>query len=251
MKKKKLAHRLIELSGYAALRINRGAYNQDGLYSIHNHEFMQDPQFVKAYSRGIAATQDDYQWHWRVHVGLWAAHAASLLKGDFVECGVNRGFLSSAIMEYLDWDTLGRTFYLMDTFSGLDARFVSEVERNRGVMGRNKDDFYTHDLASVTKNFSQWRNVKIVAGAIPDTLVGVDSEQLAYLHIDMNCAPPEVAALKHFWPRLVPGAVVLLDDYAYKNFELQKAAMDVVAAEKGVKILSLPTGQGLLMKPMR
>jgi SAM-dependent methyltransferase len=93
-------------------------YDQDGLRSIHNHEFMDDPVFQRAYERGTQAAGQDYQWHWRVHVGLWIAKRASLLDGDFVECGVNRGFLSSAIMSYLNWDSLGKQFYLLDTFKG-------------------------------------------------------------------------------------------------------------------------------------
>src|SRR5262249_47604202 len=64
-------------------------YDQGGLRSIHNHEFMDDPAFRKAYQRGIRAAGDDYRWHWRVHVGLWAAACAARLEGDFVECGVN------------------------------------------------------------------------------------------------------------------------------------------------------------------
>lgn len=67
---------------------------------------------------------------------------------------------------------------------------------------------------------------------------------MAYLHIDMNCAPPEVAALRFFWPRLTPGAFVLLDDYANRGRDEQRRAMDEVAAEFGVKICTLPTGQG-------
>ena len=47
----------------------------------------------------------------------------------------------------------------------------------------------------------------------------------------------------------MPGALILLDDYAYKGGELQKAAMDDAAAAKNVKFLSLPTGHGLLVKP--
>ena len=65
-------------------------YDQDGLFSIHNHEFMADPDFIRAYARGVKAVGGvDYQWHWRVHVGLWAAANAAKRPGDFVECGVN------------------------------------------------------------------------------------------------------------------------------------------------------------------
>jgi len=249
VKKKKLIRRLFELSGWTVSKIRSEAYDQDNLYTFHNHEFMVEPAFAKAYQRGVQAADDDYHWHWRVHVGLWAATGASKLAGDFVECGVNRGFLSSAIMDHLRWDELGKTFYLMDTFSGIDERYITAEERAGGILERNRSEFYTTNLESVRKNFAQWTNVKIIAGAIPETLAAVESERVAYLHLDMNCAPPEVAAFEHFWDRLVPGAFVLLDDYAYKGFESQKVAMDGAAQKVNVKILSLPTGQGLLLKP--
>jgi hypothetical protein len=187
-------------------------------------------------------------------VGLWVAYSASKLPGDFIECGVNRGFLSSAIMQYLNWDSLQKTFYLLDTFGGLDERYVSDVEKKlRNAMSKNKrllrSGFYTTNVDAVRANFSQWQNIRIVVGSVPDTLSEVQADRVAYLHMDMNCAPPEVAALTYFWDRLVSGAFVLLDDYAYSGSELQKAAMDELAAARNVKILSLPTGQGLLIKP--
>lgn len=230
-------------------------YDQDGLRSIHNHEFMNDPSFMKAYERGVRATGQDYQWHWRVHVGLWAAVCASKLDGDFVECGVNRGFLSSAIMAHLDWDNVGKHFYLLDTFRGIDDRFVSEEEAASGRMEKNwkhlATGFYVQGIGEVRENFSEWKNVSLIEGSIPETLPQVSTEKIAFLHIDMNCSPPEVAAARFFWDRLVPGAFVLLDDYAYHGYRSQKVAMDDFASEKRHNILSLPTGQGLLIKSAR
>jgi hypothetical protein len=233
----------------------RFSYNADGLKSIHCSDYLQDASFIKAYQRGVKAIggTDEYRWHWRVHVGLWAAYSASTLDGDFVECGVNKGFLSSAIMEYLDWDSLDKTFYLLDTFTGLDDRFVTAEEAKGGAMKKSNKwisrGFYTSDVESVKENFSQWKNVRIIQGAIPETLPNVDSTKLAYLHLDMNCSPPEVAAANWFWDRLVPGAFILMDDYAYCGYHTQKTGMDKFATQKGVRICSLPTGQGLLMKP--
>ena len=40
-----------------------------------------------------------------------------------------------------------------------------------------------------------------------------------------------------------------LDDYAYRGYRPQKVAMDRFAQAKANNILSLPTGQGLLIKP--
>ncbi|MEO7673943.1 MAG: TylF/MycF/NovP-related O-methyltransferase, partial [Pyrinomonadaceae bacterium] len=223
-------------------------YDRDGLISVHNHDFMADPSFQKAYARGVLAA-GDYGWQWRVHIGLWAAKTCARLDGDFVECGVNRGFLSSAIMEYLDWDATGKTFYLLDTFAGLDDRQisgdVSAAKRNEKHLA---EGFYVHNAESVRANFSEWKNVRIIEGPVPDTLDEIEAAKIAYLHLDMNSAPPEVAAFNSLWNRLVPGAIVLLDDYAYYGYEAQKIAMDQAAAAKGIDIASLPTGQGLAIK---
>ena len=64
----------------------------------------------------------------------------------------------------------------------------------------------------------------------------------------MNCAPPEIEAIRYLWPKLVGGGIVLLDDYAYVGYHHQKKAMDEFANSVGVEIVSLPTGQGLLIK---
>jgi hypothetical protein len=60
----------------------------------------------------------------------------------------------------------------------------------------------------------------------------------------MNCSMPEIAAIQFFWERLVPGAFVLLDDYAYYGYLSQKIAMDEFAHEKGAKFCHCPLARG-------
>jgi len=245
---------LFKRCGFILLRDRPYIYNQDGLFSIHNHDFITDPAFIKAYQRGIKASDGvDSLFHWRVHVVLWVAQAASKLPGDFVECGVNKGFYSSAIMQYLDWNSLDKKFFLLDTFNGIDERFVNDEEKRLGRLEINQrvldQGGYELNVESVRKNFSEWERVQIIQGAVPETLRQVDTEQVAYLHLDMNCAIPEVAATEFFWPRLVPGGFVLFDDYAYAGFEPQHSALNKFADSKRIKVMSLPTGQGLVCKP--
>ena len=40
-------------------------------------------------------------------------------------------------MDYLDWDSLGRHFYLLDTFKGIDKRFTSAQDKAAGVVEKN------------------------------------------------------------------------------------------------------------------
>lgn len=73
--------------------------------------------------------------------------------------------------------------------------------------------------------------------------------RVCYLSLDMNCAAPEIAAAEYFWDKLVPGAVIVLDDYGWQKHDEQQPAFDRFAREKGVMVLLLPTGQGLIFKP--
>jgi hypothetical protein len=237
--------------GYAFVPLaeNEGLYDVDGLITIHNHDFIKDPAFQSAYARGVKAA-GEYHWKWRVHIGLWAASTASRLPGDFLECGVNRGFLSTAIMSYLDWDSTGKTFYLVDTFAGLDDKLISdgsvtESERNRMHLD---EGFYVTDLDSVRANFSEWRNVRIIPGAVPVALDQLESREFAYVHLDMNSAAADSAAFETLWPTVARGGIILLDDYAFCGYRDTKIALDKAANKLSVEIASLPTGQGLVVK---
>jgi hypothetical protein len=244
--------RIADQFGYALLdtRAWKGA---DGLYSLHSPRFLADPRFQNAYRRGVQASAGhDPRFEWRVHIALWAATVAGRIAGDFVECGVNAGFLSSAILSWLDWAALGKTFYLVDTFAGppLDQYSPDEVARGRrdvALRAIETGGFVT-DIARVRANYRDWPRIEIIQGAIPAILPAVTADPIAFLHIDMTSAAPEVAALRHFWPRLSPGAVVLLDDYAFCGYEAQGNAMDALAHELGATIAVLPTGQGLIVR---
>ena len=226
-------------------------YNQDSLFTTHNHDFMNDPKFMTAYQRGVKASGEAYNIHWRVHVALWVASQAKSMDGDFVECGVNRGFLTSCIMNYIDWNSLGKRFFLFDTFRGIDEKYMSDEEKKKGRLEAH-EGMYSECYDAVVANFSEFNGVYIVCGSVPETLSSPmlgDLQQVCYLSIDMNCAAPEVSAAEFFWDKMVKGAWVLLDDYAYVGYDEQKKAHDAFARSKGIDILSLPTGQGLYRKP--
>ncbi|MEP6926845.1 MAG: TylF/MycF/NovP-related O-methyltransferase, partial [Ginsengibacter sp.] len=83
---------------------------------------------------------------------------------------------------------------------------------------------------------------------VPDTLVQVTSNKIAFLSIDMNCIAPEIAALNYFWDKLSKGGIIILEDYAYVTCDLQYEAHNNWAKKVGIQILTLPTGQGLIFK---
>ena len=244
--------RTIRRAGYQLINV-RKMHEFDGLHTVHNPRFREDPRFQAAYGRALQASNGvDPKTAWRIHVGLWAASVASRLPGDFVECGVNSGFLSSAILSYLDWDGLGKRFYLVDTFDGpvLTQFSREEIERGRLAVAEQclSAGAYVTDMERVRRNYSEWSRIEIVKGCVPDVLPAVRTERIAFLHLDMNCAFPEAAALRYFWPYIGSGGIVLFDDYAYFGCDEQARAIDAAAAALGAQILVLPTGQGMIVK---
>ena len=84
-----------------------------------------------------------------------------------------------------------------------------------------------------------------------DKIVKIASHEIKTTS-DLNKALSEVQpnkTIKILYEKLLVGAPVILDDYC--NSELyrdQKNSWDKFIEEKGMKILSLPTGQGLFFK---
>lgn len=187
----------------------------------------------------------DLHIEWRVAIACWAAQHGAGLPGDFVECGVNTGILSRAICEYIDFNRLDKFFYLFDTFAGIPESQMSDSERATRLISNTK---YPDCYEITSKHFKSYPRAKLIRGMVPDTLSSVDIPSVAYLSLDMNIAFPERKAIEHFWPRLSPGAFVVLDDYGWKDYELQRETMDEFARENGVEVLALPTGQGLMIK---
>lgn len=236
-------------------------YEKDGLVTWTNSDFCVDPRFLASYNLGASTLSifdpekaRKFQYgEWRVYICCWAAEHAKNLSGDFVECGVNSGFLSRAVMNYIDFKAMNdRRFYLFDTFRGIPIEQLSESEIGLGIKDRN-DELYDHDIYEQVKTkFSEFDNAVLIQGVVPDSLAQAQIEKVCYLSIDMNCSFPELQALEYFWDKLVPGALIVLDDYGFSanqtGYINQKLAIDSFAIRNSVSVLCLPTGQGLIVK---
>lgn len=219
-------------------------------------DFMSDNRFLSAYQRGMDSghqimrppgSKEDIHIEWRVAIACWAAHHASRLPGDFVECGVNTGIVSLSICEYININATEKSFWLFDTYAGFPDDQITLTEIS---LGRNEENssLYTECYEIAKKNFKPFPNARLVRGKVPETLSTVSISTVAYLHLDMNLAYPERAAIEYFWPKMPIGGIVLLDDYGWTPYRPQKDTLDEFAKKNGVEIMMLPTGQGLLIK---
>lgn len=217
-------------------------FSNDNLISMGRHVgFMADPDFSRAYEIECQ-TPHSQSLVWRLHILSTACLNALAISGDFVECGVFKGFKSAFLCNFMQFEHhTNKQFYLYDTFDGIPEKYAKDSPIDPTVHQRPKL------LMNVQARFEQYQNVTIVQGIVPDCLAQNSPSEVAYLHLDMNSAIAEAGALEHFFPRMTAGGWIILDDYGWKAFGAQKLAADQFFNARGYQVTELPTGQGLII----
>jgi O-methyltransferase len=202
----------------------------------HTRGFLAEPRFVAA----VLATHPDASERsiaWRTHTLCWAAESALGLPGDFVECGTYKGY-SAEVLLHFTGGLPGRRLWLYDLF---------DPSGGPGEGGRQPE--HSPDLAAqVRARFGGWDNVTVTQGKVPDVLAQVAPEQIAFMHVDMNNADAELGALEVLFDRVSPGGTMVFDDYGWSYYRDQMVAIDAFMRARGLSVLELPTGQGLVVK---
>lgn len=224
-------------------------YNEDKLITRNIPHFIYDDKFIQAYEKGKkAGAWESISIRWRAYVCCWAATYARNLEGDFIELGVDKAGLALCITDYIGFKNLDKQFYLIDSFEGIPLQYVDQKEFEiNDPHRRNKKFGNTYNL--VKDCFKDFNNVHVVKGVVPDILPSVEVSEIAFMSIDMNNYYPEIEGVKYFWDKIVKHGIIVLDDYAHgEQYSLQRQKWDEFAQSKGLQILNIPTGQGILIK---
>jgi hypothetical protein len=139
-----------------------------------------------------------------------------------------------------------RELYLFDTFEGMSEP-------------TDKDRMYTGDQAAVllegrAKEERLWgyvplddvrdavlavgydpERIHFVKGKVEDTVPDGAPEQIALLRLDTDWYESTLHELVHLYPRLVPGGVLIIDDYGH--WQGAREAVDEYVAEHDVPLL--------------
>lgn len=223
-------------------------YIYDGLKTKNNTSFIKDESFIRSYERALKASNGaDYKIPMRVHQAIWCAHAALGIEGDFIELGTGKGFIFSAILESIpDKMMKGKSIYLVDTF----LPYKTDIATGEQHPNQPKSIVYSDGVEQVSRNFSEWENIIICKGKAPEVLEKIidNNPSIAFIHVDLNYSLAEIDSLDYLWEYISPFAIILLDDYANPGREEQYESHNSFFASKGLKILTLASGQGLVIK---
>jgi O-methyltransferase len=202
-----------------------------------NNSMLSDGAFVAAW-QGNAQSDADKAIVWRRYILACAGYHCVHLDGDFVECGAYAGVGAKTVIDYLGGTEFPRRFWLYDLFEHAEGM-------THPAMPAHGPQLYDE----VVRRFEGYGQVEIRRGRIPEVFADGAPERIAYLHIDLNEAAGEIAALDALFDRVQPGGLVILDDYEWAGvYRGQKLAEDPWFDARSYRVFPLPTGQGIVIK---
>lgn len=215
-----------------------GCHFADNLFTwARNNSMLDDEAFMRAWAAN-AETDVEKAIIWRRYILACAAYHCLQLEGDFVECGAYTGTAVKTVIDYIGAEAFTPTFWLYDLF-----------EHDAGMQHHAMPEHGPGLYERVRNRFRDYPQVRIFQGNIPEVFEGRSPATIAYLHIDLNEATAEIAALEALFERVVPGGIVILDDYEWAGlYRAQKLREDPWFDARRYRVFPLPTGQGFVIK---
>jgi len=170
------------------------------------------------------------------------------IDGDIVECGVWRGgSMMAAADTLLRLGDTTRVLHLFDTYDGMTRPSAADVDwrdataedllaqdtaRTGVVWARASLDDVRANLELIGYPQGQ---VKFIQGPVEETVPAHAPEKIAVLRLDTDWYDSTAHELKHLYPRLSVGGVLLIDDYGH--WKGARRAVDEYIAEHQLKLL--------------
>jgi O-methyltransferase len=163
-----------------------------------------------------------------------AVLTAAKVEGDLAEVGVFRGTSAKVICEAKG----GRLLHLFDTFEGLPEPGAADSAFRKGQ--------YACSLERVREYLKGFPNVQFHPGYFPATGEPVRNRSFSFVHLDVDLHESTLGALRFFYPRMNPGAILISHDYV--EFAGVHAAFDEFFADKCEPVVELSGNQCLVVK---
>jgi hypothetical protein len=204
------------------------------------HQVATETEFLDLYGRLLAdrvliqSLNEAYN--------LWdLARQTAPLGASVAEFGVYKGGSARLLCGV----KAARPLHLFDTFGehgGMPAvRPDIDTTHRQG-------DFADSRLPEVNALLAGQPGVHVHAGFFPGTAAGLEAEKFSFVHLDVDIYQSTLDGLKFFYPRLVPGGILVSHDYSYRPTPGVKRAFDEYFAGTGRTVLRLWDTQCVVVK---
>jgi O-methyltransferase len=161
--------------------------------------------------------------------------------GDIADVGVFRGASTLGMALYLREQKIDKKIYAFDSFEG----FPEEADADSYLGGAQSEDRTPHGFSKTSVDLVRHKldsfllqNVEIVEGYFCDSFprFAPRAIRFSFVHLDVNLYDSYRQALEFFYPRTVPGGVVMFDEYNDPPWPGCKLAVDEFIAGKPVEL---------------
>jgi O-methyltransferase len=216
----------------------------------------QDAAFDALYVAGLLATRTSAlplrrrdRFHWL----LTALEKTLALEGVVAECGCYRGlssYLICARLKQHDAAFDGSGYQIYDSFQGLSApQAVDMGPAPEGAQSPPPGDVqpgrFSASLAEVKRALAAFPGVEYFPGWIPEAFPATTDRKYRFVHVDVDLYQPTRDSFEYFWPRLVPGAVMVCDDY---NWTGARRAVEEFCGAHGARFEASPFNQAVIYR---
>jgi O-methyltransferase len=162
------------------------------------------------------------------------ARAQRALDGAMAELGVYQGSSAKIICEAKQ----DRALYLFDTFAGLPEPGEGEAR----MLRRGQ---FSAGLPAVRTLLRAYRDVVFYPGIFSQSAAALDGVRFSLVHLDADLYASTLAGLEFFYPRMVPGGIIIAHDYSTLPGVMQAFA-EFLPGRREVAI-ELPTTQVMIV----
>lgn len=182
------------------------------------------------------------------------------IPGDVAEFGVWRGGMSMIAAQTIAESSTKRFLYMFDTFQGMTTPSSKDVE----LYSRQSAAKLLERETNSPGKWTTWANasladvqdgirktelsedhIRFIVGDVSATVPSLLPTALAVCRIDTDWYESTLHCLRHAWPRIPQGGVLLLDDY--DHWEGARTAVDEYFDEIGLKVFLVRTEIGRLV----
>ena len=102
---------------------------------------------------------------------------------------------------------------------------------------------------TVGRNLAGCEDVCFYEGWIPERFDDVADCEFAFVYVDVDLYEPTYNSPDFFYERMVPGGILVCDDYGFVDCRGARDAFDEFRADKPERyVIHLTSGQGLIVK---
>lgn len=149
---------------------------------------------------------------------------------DVAECGVWKGHSAWMIANIYSQNGFTGTFHIFDSFEG---GLSDKTEKDQNLVRsmskeeiKHEKEIFSSRETQVADVLSSFNFIKLYAGWIPARFSEVDKKKFSFVHIDVDLYQPTLDSLEFFWPKIIKGGYLVVDDYGSSQFPGASAAVD-------------------------